>query len=147
MKKPAATACFVILCSALLGAAVHASPVQEAGAHPEPDRVIEIVAERFLFTPSQITIEADTTVEFRLSSEDTDHRFRLVGPDGTDVDIDVTIPKRNRGEASAFFAPTEPGKYRFECSRICGAGHTYMRGVIRVTGAALSEPATQGGSR
>ena len=140
MKRPAATGCSLILCGALAGAVVPPVPIQDTADRPEADRVVEIVAERFLFTPSAITIEAGTTVELRLTSEDTDHGFRIVGPDGVDVDIDITIPKRNRGAASIFFAPTKSGKYRFECSRICGAGHLYMSGVIRVT-------AAEGGSR
>jgi len=137
MKRHAATVCFVILCGVLAGAAFPPAPVQEADERPQPDRVIEIVAERFLFTPSEVTMEAGTTVEFQLTSEDTDHGFRIVGPGDTDIDSD--IPKRNRGTASVFFTPTEPGDYRFECPRICGAGHLYMSGVIHVT-AAATEP-------
>ncbi len=145
MKMPAATGCCLVLCGALACATVQPAPVEDTVDRPEANRVIEIVAERFLFTPSEITIEAGTTVEFRLTSEDTDHGFRIVGPGN----IDITIPKRNRGAASALFAPTEPGDYRFECSRLCGAGHSYMSGVIRVRAApsAPSEPAAEGGSQ
>jgi cytochrome c oxidase subunit 2 len=90
-------------------------------------KTIEVVAERFLFTPSEITVDRGTTVEFRLTSEDTDHGFRIIG-----TDIDVTIPKRGRGEAVAVFDAKEAGDYTFECSHICGAGHSFMRGRIRV---------------
>ncbi len=154
--------CSVILCGVLLCAPVQPGPThptpdqpphvepfrahpiarQDAADQPEPDRVVEIVIERFLFTPSKVTIEAGTTVEFRLTSEDTDHGFRIVGPGDTDIDVD--IPKRNRGTASVYFAPTEPGEYRFECSRICGAGHLYMSGVIEVTAASSETPAERG---
>jgi heme/copper-type cytochrome/quinol oxidase subunit 2 len=133
MKRRAATGRFLILSGVLTCAIALPAPAQQATDRPEPDRVVEIVAERFLFTPSRITIEAGTTVELRLTSEDTDHGFLLVGPDDVDGDINIAIPKRNRGVASVFFAPTEPGDYRFECSRMCGAGHLYMSGVIRVT--------------
>lgn len=132
MKRRETAGRAVILCGVLTFAMALPAPAQETAEQPEADRVVEIVAERFLFTPSEITIEAGTTVELLLTSEDTDHGFLLVGPDGLDVGIDVTIPKRNRGTASAFFAPAEPGDYRFECSRMCGAGHRYMSGVIRV---------------
>ena len=140
MNKSIATACYLILSSTLIGGAAIPGPIQEATDRPEIDRVIEIIAERFLFTPSQITIASGTTVELRLTSEDTDHGFRLVGPGG--IDIDVDIPKRNRGAASVFFSPTELGEYRFECSRICGAGHLYMSGIIHVM-TAPSEPAAE----
>jgi len=146
MKRRAETGRSLILSGVLTCAIALPAPAQEATDRPEPDRVVEIVAERFLFTPSRITIEAGTTAELRLTSEDTDHGFLLVGPDDVDVDINIAIPKRNRGVASVFFAPTEPGDYRFECSRMCGAGHLYMSGVIRVT-PTPSAPAGEGGSR
>ncbi len=151
MKRRSTTGCSLILCGFLICAPIQPAPLQPAPAQeptdrPEPDRIVEIVAERFLFTPSELTMEAGTTLELRLTSEDTDHGFLIVGPDGVDVDIDIAIPKRNRGAASVFFAPTAPGNYRFECSRMCGAGHRYMSGVIRVKGAP-SAPATEGGRR
>ena len=93
-----------------------------------PKKVVHVVAERFSFTPSQITVTAGTVIEIRLTSEDTAHGFRIAGPTG----VDVTIPKRNRGEMVVTFEATEPGNYVFECSRMCGAGHSFMRGRIRV---------------
>lgn len=124
------------VCSLFLGGALACAALQVPESTPEippdapePDRVVHVTAERFLFTPSEITVEAGTVLEIRLTSEDTDHGFRIAGANG----VDVVIPKRGRGEAVTRFTPTEPGEYRFTCSRICGAGHNYMRGVIRVT--------------
>jgi cytochrome c oxidase subunit 2 len=93
-----------------------------------PKKVVHVVAERFMFTPSQITVAAGTVIEIHLTSEDTAHGFRIAGPRG----VDVAIPKRNRGETVVTFEATEPGDYVFECSRMCGAGHSFMRGRIRV---------------
>jgi len=87
-------------------------------------KVVEITAERFAFTPSEIRVKAGTRLEIRLESDDTAHGFRIVG-----TDIDVELPKRGRGAATVTFQP-QPGRYTFECSRICGAGHEFMRGVI-----------------
>ena len=89
-------------------------------------QVIEIVAERFRFTPSEIRVKAGTRLAIRLRSEDTIHGFHLVG-----TDIDLEIPSRG-GEATVMFQP-EAGRYTFECSRLCGAGHPFMRGVIVAT--------------
>ena len=52
-----------------------------AAGHPlaQNDQVVEMVAERFAFTPSRITIPVGTTVEIRITSDDTDHGFHLVG--------------------------------------------------------------------
>ncbi len=91
-------------------------------------RTVRVTAERFQFTPSEVTVGQGTTIEFQLKSDDTAHGFRIIGHS-----VDVTIPKRGRGEATATFTPPAPGSYVFECSRMCGAGHSFMRGVIRVT--------------
>jgi cytochrome c oxidase subunit II len=90
-------------------------------------QVIEISAERFSFNPSEIRVKAGTKLEIRLTSEDTMHGFHIAG-----TDINLELPKRGRGVASATFQPT-PGRYEFECSRLCGAGHSFMRGVIIAT--------------
>jgi cytochrome c oxidase subunit 2 len=97
-------------------------------ASSSPDRqVIRVTAERYTFTPSRITVKRGTTVEFRLRSEDTNHGFHIVGSDAR-----VIIPKRGRGEATLTFVAETPGRYTFECSKMCGAGHGFMRGVITV---------------
>lgn len=90
-------------------------------------QVVDIVAERFRFTPSEIRVKAGTRLAIRLQSEDTIHGFHLVG-----TDVDLEIPSRGGGEAAVMFRP-EAGRYTFECSRLCGAGHSYMRGVIIAT--------------
>ena len=105
---------------ALLAATVMAAPRQPDG----PRQVVEITAERFSFTPSEIKTKAGTTLEIRLRSDDTAHGFHIVG-----TDVDLELPKRGRGVATVTFTP-KPGRYTFECSQLCGAGHEFMRGVI-----------------
>jgi cytochrome c oxidase subunit II len=110
----------------LLSAVVFAT----AQATPSP-RVVRITAERFVFTPSEVSVAPGTTIEFHLTSDDTAHGFRIIGQS-----VDLAIPKRGRGEVTASFTPPSEGTYIFECSRMCGAGHSFMRGVIRVRAAA-----------
>jgi cytochrome c oxidase subunit 2 len=90
-------------------------------------RVVNVSAERFSFTPSEIRMKAGETIEIRLKSDDTDHGFRIL-----DTDVDVRIPKRGKGTATATFRPAREGRYTFECSHVCGAGHGFMRGTIVV---------------
>jgi heme/copper-type cytochrome/quinol oxidase subunit 2 len=90
-------------------------------------RVIEITAERFEFWPPEITMTDDEVVELRLRSDDTAHGFRLVG-----TSTSLVIPKRGKGVATARLTGLTPGKYTFECNRMCGAGHHFMRGVLKV---------------
>ena len=94
-------------------------------ARQQKPQVIEITVERFSFTPSEFRVKADAPVEIRLRSEDTDHGFRILG-----TDINVTIPKRGKGVATVTFQPPSAGRYVFECSRLCGAGHSFMRGAL-----------------
>ena len=88
-------------------------------------QVIDITVERFSFTPSEFRVKAGAPVEIRLRSEDTDHGFRSLG-----TDINVTIPKRGKGVATVTFQPPSAGRYVFECSKLCGAGHSFMRGTL-----------------
>jgi cytochrome c oxidase subunit 2 len=90
-------------------------------------RTIKINAERFSFTPSRIELAAGEEVELRLRSDDTSHGFRIVG-----LDTNLAIPKRGKGDISVVVKIDKPGTYRFECNRMCGAGHDFMRGEIVV---------------
>ena len=94
---------------------------------PQSPRVIHVTAERFDFQPSRITVAPDEEIELRLTSEDTSHGFKIAG-----TDINVQIPKRGSGEAVVKFKAAGDGPWKFECSRMCGAGHHFMRGEIVV---------------
>ena len=101
-------------------------------------QVVQIVAERFTFTPSRIEVPVGTTVEIHIRSEDTDHGFHILGG------RNVIIPKRRLGEAVVVFEADEPGTYRFECSKLCGAGHNFMKGEIIVTALEEEEEEEEG---
>jgi cytochrome c oxidase subunit 2 len=123
----------IVICAVVLGSTQLATTTRGRvqGAQtmsPAAPRVVRISAERFQFTPSEVKVPHGTTIEFHLKSDDTAHGFRIIGQS-----IDLTIPKRGRGEATVTFTPPEPGSYVFECSRMCGAGHSFMRGVLRVS--------------
>jgi len=113
-----------------VAAASQAPPAASPADQPPADLVttVEVTAERFAFQPSEIKIRAGTTLKVILSSDDTNHGFRIKGQG-----VNVEIPKRGRGSITATFTPPAPGRYVFECSRICGAGHGFMRGTIVVT--------------
>jgi cytochrome c oxidase subunit 2 len=108
--------------------------IHVAGGQGQEPRVVHVVAERFSFNPSEITVDEGTVVELRITSEDTSHGFRLLGPGN----INVEIPKRGRGDVRVRFEATTPGRYAFECSLVCGAGHSFMRGTLRVRARAES---------
>jgi heme/copper-type cytochrome/quinol oxidase subunit 2 len=94
---------------------------------PPGPRVVRVSAERFAFTPSEIVVERGTVIEFHLTSDDTDHGFRIVG-----TDVNAEIPKRRRGETVVKYTADTSGRFVIECSRPCGAGHTAMRATLVV---------------
>ena len=96
-------------------------------AQTQARRVIRVTAERFTFTPSRIVVSPGDTIEFRLASDDTAHGFRISG-----TDVNVVIPKRGMPETSVTMTAPAPGRYTFECTRMCGAGHNFMRGELIV---------------
>ncbi len=102
-----------------------ALPAQETPARET--KVVHMVAERFAFVPSNIKVKRGAVVEFRITSEDTNHGFHI-----PKAGINAIVPKRGRGEVKVIFRADESGEYAFECSKACGAGHTQMRGVIVV---------------
>jgi cytochrome c oxidase subunit II len=108
----------ILCCGSVLG---QAPPERKA------DRVISIAAERFTFNPSKVTVRQGELIEFVLTSDDTDHGFRIPG-----AGIDTAIPQASKGEARVRFVAREKGSFVFECSRPCGAGHNLMRGRIVV---------------
>jgi len=115
----------------LLAATVAGVAVVGAGVLARPQtapRVIHISAERFSFTPSEIKVQAGEEVELRIQSDDTAHGFRLSG-----TNITAIVPKRGKGEVSVRVRQDQPGRMTFECTRVCGAGHNFMRGVLIVT--------------
>lgn len=111
----------------LLSMLLAISTAAEESSSRKPDKVIHITAERFTFTPSRIKIKQGTEVEFVITSEDTDHGFRIPA-----AGIDAAVPQQGKGQLRIRFVAEKKGKYAFECSRPCGAGHNLMRGEIVV---------------
>jgi cytochrome c oxidase subunit 2 len=99
--------------------------VSTSAVQNQTAQVVDISVERFSFTPSEFRVKAGEPVEIRLRSDDTNHGFHILG-----TDINITIPKRGRGVATVMFQPPTAGRYVFECSKLCGAGHSFMRGTL-----------------
>jgi cytochrome c oxidase subunit II len=112
---------------AALAVATVTIPFAFAQDQEPPRKVVHVTAERFAFSPSEIVVEEGTLIEIQLRSDDTNHGFRIKG-----TSTNVVIPKRGRGVMSIKFDATTPGRYAFECSKMCGAGHAMMKGAIVV---------------
>lgn len=109
-----------------LSLALLAGPQAPSPRSQDP-KVIRVTAERFAFSPSEIVVDKGTVIEFHLTSDDTDHGFRIVG-----TEVNAVIPKRRRGETVVTYVADTAGRFVIECSRPCGAGHTAMRATLVV---------------
>jgi len=92
-----------------------------------PDRVISIAAERFAFSPSRVVVKQGDLVELVVSSDDTDHGFRVPA-----AGIDAAIPQQGKGEVRVRFIAGDEGSgsvveaaidefevFRVDCDAIC----------------------------
>src|SRR5262245_58152608 len=100
----------------MVGQAV--SLAQSVPQSKKPDRTVTIVAERFSFNPSRIKVKQGTDLELVITSDDTEHGFRLEA-----AGIDGIVPQPGKGELRVRFLAKQKGRFVFECSRPCGAGH------------------------
>ena len=90
-------------------------------AQDAPTQTVDVLAERFSFSPSEIRTTVGTSLAIRLTSDDTAHGFRIVG-----TDVNVEIPKRSRGTAAVTFKPEKAGRYTVACLELCGLQHHRM---------------------
>ena len=94
--------------------------VDRAGhRHGAGGQTVDIAAERFSFTPSEVKVPVGTTLTIRLTSDDTDHGFRIVG-----TDVNVQIPKRSRGVDDRDLHAAEGRAATPSSARICAAPAT-----------------------
>ena len=92
----------------------------------ETPRRIEVVAKRFEFTPSEITLKKGQPVILVLTSKDVQHGLALVAFN--------KVVKAKKGESNQVeFTPTEAGTFVAQCAVFCGAGHGSMKLTIHVT--------------
>jgi heme/copper-type cytochrome/quinol oxidase subunit 2 len=117
----------VVLAPVLLSQAETPPKTSDKNDKARKIQKINVVAERFNFTPSKIKVQQGTLLEINLTSDDTFHGFRIPS-----MQINQVIPARGRGSVKVLFDAQQKGTFAFECSRPCGAGHTMMRGVITV---------------
>ncbi len=108
---------------------------------PRPRRhTINLVARRYAFDPPVIRVERGDEVRLRFASLDVVHGVYLEG-----YDIDVTIePLRREVQVRRGNRPPETvrevvftaergGKFRYRCSKTCGAMHPFMVGELIVS--------------
>ena len=96
-----------------------------AQAPAQRPRTIKIVARRFEYTPSHLTLKKDEPVVLELTSSDVVMGFNL--PD-FNLRADMVPDKVTR----VLFVPDKTGTFPFLCDIFCGSGHEDMQGSITV---------------
>jgi len=98
-----------------------------AGTNETPERVVQVVARRFTYSPDVIELQLGVPVVIELTSADRDHGFTV--PDlGLRIDVEPGKTARVR------LVPSKVGTFAFHCDVFCGSGHEEMVGRIVVTG-------------
>ena len=91
----------------------------------EANRVIDITAKRFAFTPNTVTLKKGEKVTLRLHSEDVTHGFFMRA-----LKIDEVIEPGQTKDIA--IDPQTAGSFTTICDHFCGANHGNMNMTIVV---------------
>jgi cytochrome c oxidase subunit 2 len=105
-----------------------------AGQAAEP-RIIEIVARRFTWEPSEVQVTVGERVRLVLRTADGLHGIEL-----KKFKITKEIPRGNK-PVTVEFTADEAGRFPFLCSEFCGDGHDDMKGMLVVVARDAAPPA------
>jgi cytochrome c oxidase subunit II len=87
--------------------------------HAQSPKRIEIVAQRFTYSPNAITLKKGEPVVLVLRSLDVTHGLKV-----PELDIKTEVKKGKDTEIQ--FTPTETGHFVGKCAHFCGKGHGSM---------------------
>ena len=90
----------------------------------QPQR-IEIVAKRFEYSPSEITISKGKPVTLVLTSEDVPHGLAI-------KELNVKAEFKKGKPAEVTFTAAQAGDFVGKCSVFCGRGHGRMKLGVHV---------------
>jgi cytochrome c oxidase subunit 2 len=90
------------------------------------EKVIQVTAERFKFTPSVIELKVGVAVVLELTTLDRKHGFQV-----PDLKIDEVIEPGKITRVR--IVPDKAATYDFHCTVFCGSGHEEMAGQIVVS--------------
>ena len=104
-------------------------------AAPQADpQIVNVVAKRFEFEPSTITVSVGQPVRLLVRSADGVHGIEI-----KKFKVSKDIPRG--GEAVVInFTPTTTGEFPIMCSEYCGDGHDDMRGMLVVQARDTANP-------
>jgi len=115
-----------VVCLVAVPATPAAPRAALAAMRADQPRVIEVVARRFAWEPSEIQVTVGERVRLVLRTADGLHGIEL-----KKFKIAKEIPRGNK-PVTVEFTADEAGRFQFLCSEYCGDGHDDMKGVLVV---------------
>jgi cytochrome c oxidase subunit II len=109
----------------ILGASLAAILAAASSEVVAQEKVIQVTAEKFKFTPAAIELKLGEPVVFELTTLDRKHGFQT-----PDLNIDEKIEPGNVTRVR--IVPAKAGTFVFHCDVFCGSGHEEMAGEIVV---------------
>lgn len=107
----------------LTGSAIRAA--EKSKKRGKKERVVKIQAQKFSYTPSEITLKKGEAVVLELTSTDFAHGFNL-----PEFGMRTDIPPGK--VTKLMFTPEKEGEFEFLCDNFCGSGHEEMSGKFIV---------------
>ncbi|UQV43991.1 cupredoxin domain-containing protein [Janthinobacterium lividum] len=104
-------------------AAIDAQGIKEVATK---ERVINIQAKKFVYTPNEIILKKDEVVVLAFSAIDFIHGFFI-------PDMKIRADLLPGQLTQVRLTPDKAGEYPFLCDNFCGSGHEEMSGKIIVT--------------
>jgi len=92
----------------------------------QTQHTIAITAQRFSFTPNEITIKKGQEVTLVIRSADVSHGLVI-----EDLGVKTEVKKGQTAEVT--FTPATAGTFGGKCAHFCGKGHGSMKLVVHVT--------------
>ena len=112
---------FLLKTALLCGVAL--SPL---AAGDQPGQTIAITAQRFSFTPNEITVKKGQPVTLMIQTTDVSHGLVI-----EDFGVRTVVKKGQTTEVK--FTPETAGTFEGKCAHFCGKGHGSMKMTVHVT--------------
>jgi heme/copper-type cytochrome/quinol oxidase subunit 2 len=108
----------------MAGLVVAFAPLPVLSMAPQ-ERIFQVDARQYAYSPSELTVNAGDTVTLQLVSNDVVHGLYV---DGYGVSVEADPGQT----ATLTFVANKPGSFRFRCNITCGALHPFMIGKLTV---------------
>lgn len=114
----------LLLLFIMTGLVVAFAPLSVSSITPQ-ERIFQIDARQFAYSPAELKVNAGDKVIIQLVSTDVVHGLYV---DGYDVSVEA-----DPGQTKTLtFTANKPGSFRFRCNVTCGAMHPFMIGKLTV---------------